>query len=226
MSDQQRKVKKFQAGDEVVIPSDNVVEVDPKIARALVKPKVKREMSEKQRENIEKLVAMNREKWARAKEQNTLPPERLRTKAIAEDMKAIANDKLSAQIKNGVEQGDLIKLKVAESKVSKPRTVSYAPIDEKEEERFDVAGSMKAMMERFERLEKMYTQPPPTPAPVAPKQRKARGKAYEDSTDYSDSESDTEVIRKKTAARLQQLKKIESVIQTVAPNRPRLSVFS
>lgn len=215
--------KKYQAGDEVVIPSDNVIEVDPKVARALVKPKVKREMSEKQRENIAKLVAMNREKWARAKEAGTLPPERLRTKAIAEDMKEIAKGKLDAQIKDGVERGDLIKLKVGPEKPKQVRNSALSiPIHENAEEKLDVAATMKAMMERFDRMEKMYAAPPPSRA--KPKQRKV---AYEsDTTDYSDSESDTDVITKKTQARIQQLKKIESVIATVAPNRPRLSVFS
>lgn len=222
--------KKFQAGDEIVIPSDNVIEVEPKIANALVKPKVKREMSEKQRENIAKLVAMNREKWARAKEAGTLPPDRLRTKAIAEDMKEIAREKLEAQIKDGVERGDLIKLKVGQEKPKQVRNSALSiPIHENVEEKIDVAATMKAMMERFDRIEKMYSAPPPSHAsnaskPSKPKQRKVMYDS--DTTDYSDSESDTEVITKKTQARIQQLKKIESVINTVAPNRPRLSVFS
>lgn len=218
--------KKYQAGDEVVIPSDNVIEVDPKIANALVKPKVKREMSEKQRENIAKLVAMNREKWARAKEAGTLPPERLRTKAIAEDMKEIAKGKLDAQIKDGIERGDLLKLKVGPEKPKQVRN-SALTIHENAEEKLDVAATMKAMMERFDKIEKMYAAPPPSRASKTSKSSKQRKVTYDsDTTDYSDSESDTEVIAKKTQARIQQLKKIESVIATVAPNRPRLSVFS
>jgi len=217
--------KKFQAGDEVVIPADNVIEVDPKVVRALVKPKVKREMSEKQKENIAKLVAMNREKWARAKEAGTLPPERLRTKAIAEDMKEIAKGKLDSQIKDGVERGDLIKLKVGPEKPKQVRN-SALTIHENAEEKLDVAATMKAMMERFDKIEKMYAAPPPSRA-SRDSRTKQRKVTYEsDTTDYSDSESDTEVITKKTQARIQQLKKIESVIATVAPNRPRLSVFS
>jgi hypothetical protein len=57
-----KKLKVSDSGDELEIPQDHIIEVSYSKAKQLMKKP--REMSEKQRDNIQRLVAMNKEKKA------------------------------------------------------------------------------------------------------------------------------------------------------------------
>ena len=55
-----KKLKVSESGDQLEIPQDHIIEVSYSKAKQLMKKP--REMSEKQRDNIQRLVAMNKEK--------------------------------------------------------------------------------------------------------------------------------------------------------------------
>jgi hypothetical protein len=102
--------KEFQADEEgtVLVPKEIV-----SVPETAVKKAVKREMSEKQRENMVKMVAANKEKWAKQREERAKALEDERTKRIEEEKKL-------------VEAGTHVRVKVTK-KQYKPRVRKDSP---------------------------------------------------------------------------------------------------
>lgn len=78
--------KEFQADEEgtVLVPKEIV-----SVPETAVKKAVKREMSEKQRENMVKMVAANKEKWAKQREERAKALEDERAKRLEEEKKLV-----------------------------------------------------------------------------------------------------------------------------------------
>lgn len=78
--------KEFQADEEgtVLVPKEIV-----SVPETAVKKAVKREMSEKQRENMVKMVAANKERWAKLREERARAAEEERAKRLEEEKKLI-----------------------------------------------------------------------------------------------------------------------------------------
>ena len=81
--------KEFQADEEgtVLVPKEIIT---PKtVPETVLKKAVKREMSEKQRENMAKMVAANKERWAKLREERARAAEEERAKRMEEEKKLI-----------------------------------------------------------------------------------------------------------------------------------------
>lgn len=78
--------KEFQADEEgtVLVPKEIVA-----IPETVVKKTVKREISEKQRANMEKMIAANKERWAKLREERARAAEEERAKRMEEEKKLI-----------------------------------------------------------------------------------------------------------------------------------------
>jgi hypothetical protein len=78
--------KEFQADEEgtVLVPKEIV-----SVPETIVKKAVKREMSEKQRENMVKMVEANKERWAKQREERAKALEDERTKRMEEEKKLV-----------------------------------------------------------------------------------------------------------------------------------------
>ena len=110
-----KKLKVSDSGDELEIPQEHIIEVSYSKAKQLMKKP--REMSEKQRDNIQRLVAMNKEKkeerdrlkqeQERVVQQQALPP--------APKQKLIVKPKRIFKKKQELPQG------------SKPSAPAYCP---------------------------------------------------------------------------------------------------
>lgn len=105
--------KEFQADEEgtVVVPK----EILPAIPETVLKKSVKREMSEKQKANIEKVIAANKERWAKKREEKAkMAEEEIR-------MKKETEEKL-------IEAGTHIRVKVKEKPVKAPKASKPLPV--------------------------------------------------------------------------------------------------
>lgn len=98
--------KEFQLDEEdntVVVPVESI----PEVAVTTLKKQVKREMSEKQRENMNKLIQANKEKWNKLRQEK-------------ENAKKEAEAKLKQETEEKLQAGTHVKLKLKEKQI-KPR---------------------------------------------------------------------------------------------------------
>lgn len=100
--------KEFQADEDgsVVVPKEIVP--PPEVSVTAVTKSVKREMSEKQKQNMLKMIQMNKERWAKLRED--------RAKAHDEEER-----KKKEEEQRLIEAGTHVRVKIAEKKQYKPR---------------------------------------------------------------------------------------------------------
>lgn len=114
--------KEYQADEDgtVLIPKELV----PTIPETVLKKAVKREMSDKQKANMEKVIAMNKEKWAKKREEKIKESELIETLRKEHEMK---------KIEAGTHVRMKLKEKVVKEKIPKPlplrRQKAYEKID-------------------------------------------------------------------------------------------------
>jgi hypothetical protein len=103
--------KEFQADEDgtVIVPKEIVP--SPGISPTTVNKAVKREMSEKQRANMERMIEMNKEKWAKKREEkeNSIVEEALKKKEEQQKL---------------LDAGTHVRVKIKEKKQYKPREPS------------------------------------------------------------------------------------------------------
>lgn len=112
--------KEFQADEEgtVLVPKEIV-----SVPETTIKKTVKREMSEKQRENMVKMVEANKARWAKIREEKARVAEEEKTKRVEEEKKL-------------VEAGTHVRVKVTKREY-KPRTPKPLPLKRENETKDD-----------------------------------------------------------------------------------------
>lgn len=112
--------KEFQADEEgtVLVPKEIV-----SVPESAIKKAVKREMSDKQKENMLKMVEANKARWAKAREEKARAVEEERAKRLEEEKKLI-------------EAGTHVRVKVTK-KQYKPRTPKPLPLKRENEAKND-----------------------------------------------------------------------------------------
>ena len=209
--------KEFMADDDgtVVVPKEAL----PEVSVTALKKTVKREMTPAQRANMERVIAANKERWAKKREEK------------ANAAKAEVNAR-KAEDEAKVEAGTHIRVKLKEKTVYTKRT----PPPPK--------AAQPASSHDYPEDESE-----PEPQPVKPQPVKPRRVVYEDSEpeviikrrpkprvvyqDTSDTE-DTEVeedrhqqrfVRREVKKNLKTLEHVETVLQRVMPANPYLAML-
>ena len=124
-----KKLKVSDSGDELEIPQDHIIEVSYSKAKQLMKQP--REMSEKQRDNIQRLVAMNKEKKV---ERDKLKQDQERS--IREQTQAIPKQKVIVKPKRIFKKKQELPAsnQYIENKIKQQQQSSESELSEEEEE--------------------------------------------------------------------------------------------
>lgn len=200
--------KEFQADEDgtVVIPKETL----PEVSVTALKKTVKRPLSDAQRANMEKMIAANKERWAKMREEKS---------RMAEE--AVATRKAEDAAK--VEAGTHIRVKLKEKAVYTKRPTPPPP-----KPAVAVAHDYPSDEESVE--EKEMPVNPPALVRTKPRQKK-QPIVYETDTptetddDYEEERVGKRAVRREVKKNLKAIERIENVLQAVAPRNPYLALL-
>jgi hypothetical protein len=227
MAQKSKLEKEYQVEEDgtTVVPK----ELLPQIAPTVLKNTVKRERTEAQKANFDKVVQANKERWAKIREEKEA--------SMAQAKQAIKDDH-----KAKVEAGTHVRVAVKEKRVQKPKEVVVEESSEEEEviivkKPKEKVKEVERESERVPTLRKpvisgkgVGTSPDPlgthTAKPSKPLKKRV---VYEtetetetetdsDDTDYEDYKSGKRQIRREVKKNIKAIEKIDNVVQQTIVN--------
>lgn len=187
--------KEFQADEDgtIVVPKEVVPPVE--VSMTAVKKTIKREMSEKQKDNMQRMIQMNKERWAKLREERAKAQEDDAQRKKDEDQKLI-------------EQGTHVRVKIAEKRQYKPR--------EKKTENSTPPKPLPLRRQRgyYEKADDSESDSEPT-----------ESETDTDLTDTDYEEEKPRRVRKEMKKTLRVVEKVNQVLQQAPPSNPYLSML-
>lgn len=189
----QRELKPNEDGT-VLVPKEIIPVVE--VSQTAARKAVKREMSDKQRENMEKMIQANKERWIKIREEKMKAEDEEKSKRKEDEQKLL-------------DAGTHVRVKLKEKKVviRKPKAprVEELPEEEEEEEVIPQKAQKKP------RRKPIYESDTPTET--------------EDDTDFEEDKPAKRTVRREVKKNLKALERIDSVLASTPPTNPYMSML-
>lgn len=202
MAQKSKLEKEYQVEEDgtTVVPK----ELLPQIAPTVLKNTVKRERTEAQKANFEKVVQANKERWAKIREEKEA--------SIAQAKQAIKDDH-----KAKVEAGTHVRVAVKEKRVQKPKgkVVVEEPEESSEEEEVIIVKKPKEKVKEVKPLKEVK---PVKKRIVYETETETETETESDDTDYEDYKSGKRQIRREVKKNIKAIEKIDNVVQQTIVN--------
>lgn len=194
--------REFQADEEgtVVVPREVLPTPPPvpEVSVTAVKKTVKREMSEAQRANMERMIQANKERWARIREEKAKAMEDERQKRKAEEEKLI-------------EAGTHVRVKLKEKREVHRKQVVQ------EEEQPDEPEPV---------VVKKVVKPKQTRRVVYEETETETSTETEDDTDFEEERKGKRSVRREVKKNLKAMEKIDHVLRQVPAGNPYVNLLA
>lgn len=213
MAQKSKLEKEYQVEEDgtTVVPK----ELLPQIAPTVLKNTVKRERTEAQKANFEKVVQANKERWAKIREEKEA--------SMAQAKQAIKDDH-----KAKVEAGTHVRVAVKEKRVQKPKgkVVVEEPEESSEEEEVIIVKKPKEKGDRNEsrplgkvkEVKPLKEVKPVKKRIVYETETETETETESDDTDYEDYKSGKRQIRREVKKNIKAIEKIDNVVQQTIVN--------
>lgn len=198
MAQKSKLEKEYQVEEDgtTVVPK----ELLPQIAPTVLKNTVKRERTEAQKANFEKVVQANKERWAKIREEKEA--------SMAQAKQAIKDDH-----KAKVEAGTHVRVAVKEKRVQKPKEVVVEESSEEEE-----VIIVKKPKEKVKEVKPLKEVKPVKKRIVYETETETETETESDDTDYEDYKSGKRQIRREVKKNIKAIEKIDNVVQQTIVN--------
>lgn len=209
MAQKSKLEKEYQVEEDgtTVVPK----ELLPQIAPTVLKNTVKRERTEAQKANFEKVVQANKERWAKIREEKEA--------SMAQAKQAIKDDH-----KAKVEAGTHVRVAVKEKRVQKPkgsqnesRPLGKEVVVEESSEEEEVI-IVKKPKEKVKEVKPLKPLKPVKKRVVYETETETETETESDDTDYEDYKSGKRQIRREVKKNIKAIEKIDNVVQQTIVN--------